>query len=175
LIVVRTLGGLGDPLGVVSRAVKEKRSAEGQGRREKDLNAIYDQVWCLIDVDEHERLKQALEVAGKEGVHVALSNPCFELWPVLHLAQYAKPSTVADLAKVLATHMPGYDKHLDAARLVGAFGTAKKRALALDAGHSASGDRTTGGLGNPATSVWRLVDHLVAAAQASNPGLQVHL
>lgn len=48
--------------------------------------AEYDSVWCVFDRDtvaEHD-FKVALEAALKAGFQVAYSNPCFELWYLLH-------------------------------------------------------------------------------------------
>lgn len=45
-----------------------------------------DQIWCVFDRDENtdEMLKRAETLAGKNGYHIAYSNPAFELWFLLH-------------------------------------------------------------------------------------------
>ena len=46
-----------------------------------------DQCWAVFDVDHHkaEELSTAAEVATNRGYRLAGSNPCFELWLLLHL------------------------------------------------------------------------------------------
>lgn len=69
--------GAGGPLAMVERAV-----AERQDRDDQD-----DEVWCVFDVEcptQHPSLQQAVELAASEGVLLAVSNPCFELWLILH-------------------------------------------------------------------------------------------
>ena len=43
----------------------------------------FDEVWCVVDSDEFD-LKQAVALAAKLNVRLAVSNPCFELWLLLH-------------------------------------------------------------------------------------------
>ncbi|HTF07791.1 MAG TPA: RloB family protein, partial [Asanoa sp.] len=43
----------------------------------------YDQIWCVVDVDEFD-IDAAVVEARRAGVHLAISNPCFELWLLLH-------------------------------------------------------------------------------------------
>jgi hypothetical protein len=44
----------------------------------------YDAVWCVMDVDAHPSLAAAINKAGGNGLKVALSNPMFEYWYLLH-------------------------------------------------------------------------------------------
>jgi hypothetical protein len=70
----------GVPLTVVTRAIDLNRQADEAANRNEDDNLRYNDVWCVFDVDEHPNLAEALELAGKSRVQVALSNPCIELW-----------------------------------------------------------------------------------------------
>lgn len=65
----------GAPLTLVQRAVERLRDPE------------VDECWCLFDVEwpqNHPNLSQAMELARAKGVRLAISNPCFELWLILH-------------------------------------------------------------------------------------------
>lgn len=62
----------GDPWRVVDRAVAEMTNDE------------YDAVWCIFDCDDHARLADARERARVRNMNVAYSNPCFEIWYLLH-------------------------------------------------------------------------------------------
>ncbi len=47
----------------------------------------YDELWVLVDVDTNSdgELSEAYEDCKNKGYHLAVSNPCFELWLLLHL------------------------------------------------------------------------------------------
>jgi len=56
--------------------------------REYDFQP-YDEVWLIVDTDEYEHRREILlELAGKcqenALLHLGLSNPCFEVWLLLH-------------------------------------------------------------------------------------------
>ena len=70
-----------------------ERQRLSQGQQEKKQNS-QDKVFTLIDLEaEEHRKKQAhqAQVEGKaKGVEVSLSNPCFEVWTLLHLVDTGK-------------------------------------------------------------------------------------
>src|ERR1035438_2177974 len=74
----------GEPKALVERAVEKKKSAERLARSQRDSNLRYDQVWCVFDIDEHRLIPEAKQQAGANGIELAISNPCFELWALLH-------------------------------------------------------------------------------------------
>ncbi|HCA88271.1 MAG TPA: hypothetical protein DEQ61_24110, partial [Streptomyces sp.] len=47
----------------------------------------FDEVWCVFDVDEFD-VAHAIGEAQRLGVEVAVSNPCFELWLILHFRRH---------------------------------------------------------------------------------------
>jgi len=79
----------GDPLKLVEAAAAHLQQAEQNVRRHKDENLRWDQVWCVLDVDQHQRMDDARAVAEKSGVRLAVSDPCFELWPLLHFVNHS--------------------------------------------------------------------------------------
>lgn len=51
-----------------------------------------DECWCIFDVESprpHPNLTEAKALARKNGVHLAISNPCFELWLILHFQDWS--------------------------------------------------------------------------------------
>ena len=61
--------------------------------KEFQLNSN-DQLWILIDTDRWE-VKELSTVASesrKSNIHLAISNPCFELWCILHLKKISEYS-----------------------------------------------------------------------------------
>lgn len=74
----------GTPEQLVERARKKRRSARTRASGPAQLASEQsEEVWCVFDVDEH-RWKEAAGQAQKLGFGVAISNPCFELWLLLH-------------------------------------------------------------------------------------------
>jgi len=105
----------------------------------------YDEVWCVVDVDEFD-ITKALAAAARAGVSLAISDPCFEVWLILHFADHSAHLVDYRAARtVLVKHVPDYDKQLDYPRFHAGVDGAIARARAL-------------GPGNPSTTVWRLVE-----------------
>jgi hypothetical protein len=143
----------GTPKTVVERAVEKKREAERAARREKDDHLRYDEVWCVFDIDIHPLVPEAKQQARDNGIETAISNPCFELWILLHFQDqraHVERGTVQHLCR---EHMPGYGKRPPCDKLLALSGDAARRAEKLDRWHETRD--TTGS--NPSTGVWRLV------------------
>lgn len=70
-----------DPYTLVKRARDLQARSRRRSRRE---GPDFDEIWCVFDIDEHPNMASALQEARDAGVNVAVSNPCFELWLVLH-------------------------------------------------------------------------------------------
>ncbi|MFR9723842.1 RloB family protein [Streptomyces sp. MS19] len=115
----------------------------------------FDQVWCVTDVDEYTDLDQALAAAHRAGIGLAVSNPCFELWLLLHFRDHtAYCPNYRALRAALAKHLPRYDKaRLDFRDFASGWQAAVPRARQL-----APEDKEHGV--NPATGVWRLVEQI---------------
>ena len=56
----------GDPLRLVQQAVRTRDEAADKARRLRDDNVRFDSVWCVVDVDEHPRLEEAVALAKQE-------------------------------------------------------------------------------------------------------------
>lgn len=73
---------------VVSTA--RRKAAELVENRAEEEMVCRDAVWALIDLesesDRQDKARCAKTGAEKHGVCVALSNPCFEVWTLAHLA-----------------------------------------------------------------------------------------
>lgn len=53
-------------------------------------NGEKDQVWIVFDRDEHPNVQLVLNNCRREGIGAAFSNPCFEVWLILHKENYDK-------------------------------------------------------------------------------------
>ncbi|MFD7155331.1 RloB family protein [Kribbella sp. NPDC059898] len=109
----------------------------------------FDEVWCVYDVDEFDVAPAARE-AARHRFRVAVSDPCFELWLLLHHEDCAAfLSGYREVERRLRKHLPKYDKtHLDFADYEDGVVDAIRRAEKL-------GDSR-----NPSTGMWRLATRI---------------
>jgi hypothetical protein len=72
----------------------------------------YDTIWCVMDVDNRHNntLPKAIKKAKSENIKIALSNPCFEYWLLLHFEkispQMDAKKTKKELKKAFKKHYP---------------------------------------------------------------------
>lgn len=146
----------GAPRTLVRVAKERKREAEREARRQGDPALAYDQVWCVFDVDEHPNLGDALQMARDNGIHLAVSNPCFELWLLLHFRDSPGTRDRHDLQHLLRAYLVGYDKHLDFGDAAPGVCVADERTRRLDE-HAERLDEPGS---NPTTGMWRLTRYI---------------
>lgn len=97
------------PETLVNRAIDQKVLLDGKARKSRDSFDRFYKVWVVFDVDDHPRISEVRQKAESQGVEVAISNPCFELWGVLHYKDHDAPSDSAELQRLLKELMKGYD------------------------------------------------------------------
>ena len=153
---------------VVLKIVKSGKSPDTLVREAQKLyrstNRIRssDQVWCIFDVDDvsDQSIKEIRARASTNDIKTATSNPCFELWLVLHKKDqtaYIKSSKVQKRAETLGLVKGKKVAAAGWSCLSDNYEAAKKRAQALDSMHQRIGSSPGS---NPSTDVWRLVDVL---------------
>lgn len=155
-VEVKVASQSGEPLQVVEIAVSLKEKAEGEARSQRDENLRWDKVWGVVDVDEHPRLEEARQLAVKNDIDLAISNPCFELWALLHFQEQRAHIERDKAQAALRCHLPGYAKGLDFPKLHPGYGDAVRRAQALDA----EAERQVAPGRNPTTGVYRLTESI---------------
>jgi RloB-like protein len=147
----------GVPMTLVDYAIAARREAEWEERRGR--GAAWDEIWCVFDEDSHPNLDAAIAKAEANGIRLAVSNPCIELWFILHFEDrtaYIERRAAQSRARELL----GCEKGLsDAAlELLGErYDEARARAIALDAKHAGDGSPPRS---NPSSEVWKLVDRI---------------
>ncbi len=165
LLEIKIIPKGGVPVTLVKKAVQFKQELERQARRSKNSFDQRFQVWGLFDVDEHPNLPQAKDTARSNGVKLGISNPCFELWGLLHLRHYDAPIHRHDLQRLLEQLMPGYDHKLSATfnyELIREYyDIAKKRAQQACQRRKEEDDSG----GNPSTEVYMLLDLIIDNAK----------
>jgi hypothetical protein len=157
---VKVVGGAGAPEAVVQRAISLRDDAATEARRRGDRNLRYDEAWCVLDVDVHPRLDEALRLADQETISVALSNPCFELWLLLHFQDQRAHLDAREAKRLCRTHLPQYERRLTFRELASGYGDALRRAEELAEWQQANGRPGA----NPCTTFHTLTKRLKALA-----------
>ncbi|MDU0291384.1 RloB family protein [Saccharothrix longispora] len=137
------------PLPLVEQAVKRAQDPE------------VDECWCVFDVEwpqNHPNLAEAVALARRHDIRLAVSNPCFELWLILHHRDHsAFVDTVgADRLSRQLDRRPG--KSIDAAVYMPLRSAAARRARLLEERHGRDG--TVFPNDNPASGMHALLASL---------------
>lgn len=127
-------------------------------KQNKKRNPDYDEIWCIFDIDQHPNIEQAIQEARDSGIHVVISNPCFELWLVLHYqdqTRHIDGQAVQSLSKKLG--ITDGKKIIDEAQgeLLAKLDEARLRAKNLENMHQRNGSKSWE---NPSSQMWRFVD-----------------
>jgi len=161
------------PISVVDYAIslREERARQAQ----QSLPVVpYDAVWCVMDVEAptpHKSLAAAIDRARANGLKIALSNPMFEYWYLLH---FEKTSALMQdnrhLLSRLKKHWRQYKKNdPDFFEVVYPLTTTaiENSEAVLREKHYGEDLRDC----NPATHVHRVVVHLQEIAQRPECGV----
>ena len=98
-------GGAGAPKTIVDRCIQIKQRAVLEARRSGFENL--DEVWAVFDVDAHD-LPDAMKIARENSIKCAISNPCIEVWGLLHESEVDRPYHRHEAQRDLSNVMPGY-------------------------------------------------------------------
>ncbi|GEQ22635.1 MULTISPECIES: RloB family protein [Clostridium] len=71
--------------------------------KKRSLKA-YSEVWVVFDKDDNQDFDEAISLAKREGLNVAWSNECFELWLLLHFQDLKSAIGRNDYYSKLTTH-----------------------------------------------------------------------
>ena len=120
-----------------------------------------DETWLVIDKDrwndaQINELVQWVNEAQNIFRGLALSNPKFELWLLLHFENADNVVTSRDCSNHLLQYLPGYNKSIDAGKFnLDMVNNAISRAKVIDNPPCADWPRNTG------TTVYRLVQNII--------------
>lgn len=162
LVRLHVIPETGAPITVVSAAIAERKAmlALYNDRKVDRSQRIPFKVWAIFDKDDYE-VDAAIALAKENGIEIAFSNPCFELWPLLHLENYGAQDGRHALQRRLRHLMPNYDHDnaaiVDFELIKKFFDVAYQRAKQMNA----SRVREDCALGCPSTTVGELVLKIV--------------
>ncbi|SNR93808.1 RloB-like protein [Streptosporangium subroseum] len=128
-----------DLLSLAIKLLEEKKQEDSKANLPQPMRT---QVWCIFDHDgrEQNELNSLLTRAKRHGVEVAFSNPCFEIWRLLHLksASGTFGGVCGQVEQRLPQEfhqVPGGIKHVVSEQISGRFEIAWKRALEMNGRH----------------------------------------
>jgi hypothetical protein len=151
----------------IARA-KEEGLARGSRKRPENSFERNDQVWAVFDRDEHEPFDEVVELCERQGVKGGRSNPCFEIWLILHEEEFERPDDRHQVCRRLRELRPEYDpngaKTCDWQRMLLNVKSAEDRASVQLAHRVAEGDP----FGPPSTTVGQLTKAIRDAASTSD-------
>ena len=148
-----------DPLALVRKAAAAQKDA-------KDKMSEIDEVWCIFDVEQpkrHSRLNDAVALARERGIQVAVSNPCFELWLMLHFQEQSAWLDTNDAKRQLKQHDGNEGKGLDGAMYMPRRDEAVRRASSLAKRHEGNGTNFPND--NPSSGMYRFLEAVESPAE----------
>ncbi len=138
--------GQGVPLTLVKRATE--RSSDDE----------VDECWCVFDVEwpqNHPNLDLAIRLATDRGIHLAISNPCFELWLILHF-EYQTAFVNSSDAERKSRRLDGRaGKRIDGSQYMKRRHVAAERAASLTKRHAQN--QSTFPDDNPSSTMYQLL------------------
>jgi hypothetical protein len=163
-VTIEVQQGAGQAGSVVNAAIglRDRRQSayKRAARRGQSADPPFDEVWCVFDREgQHEvaAFWSAVERADREQIELAVSNPCFEYWYLLHFRDSDAPFHHGqELKQTLRRYIDAYEAGADpSGQLLPLTATALERARRWYERHAAQGgDRFP----NPSTTVYRLVE-----------------
>lgn len=119
----------------------------------------------MFDFDENprDRIKKASKTARINGIILAASNPCFELWIAMHFTGIDQRLTTRELSELVGRHILGYSKTRNYNAILFPLRDAAMERAEKIWGVDRSTDGSIEDLPNPGTSVYiavRSIDEL---------------
>ena len=152
-----------DPRRLVQE-LREFRKEDYQQHKAQGQNNT--QYWCVFDVEAptphatpHAGLSDAVQMARDNNIQVAISNPCFELWLILHYVDYTRWLDNKESRKTLRTYDDSAGKSLRAEAYMRRKADAIARARELVEMHVQAGRCLP--KDNPSSGMFKLIDAIL--------------
>ncbi len=157
-IIVFARGNNTDPVNIVKDAITTAHDI--------DIEPIDgDQIYAVFDIDYGKlgQIKDARELAQEQNVHLVLSNPCFEVWLLLHFRYSTREyGNNAEVIKELCNQWPAFRKNIDSFQTLNdCRETALENARRLRKHHLDTKETSIIEKCNPSTEVDELVNRLL--------------
>jgi hypothetical protein len=156
--IIDIIAGAGTPDAIAKIAITQAtaRGVTGRGRKKLAWYERTDEVWAVFDRDDHCHFDAAIRLCEENQIFVGRSNPCFEVWLILHFEDFQKPdgrdAVLARLCDVCPEYKRGKGREADFDKLILELETAEQRAEQQLAKRQAEG----GEFDPPSTTVFKL-------------------
>lgn len=99
-----------DPLGIIETLISERKERKQEKRWSEG-----DRAWAVFDGDEHidnnsDNWHNALDKARSQKIDLAITNPCFEFWYLIHFRDCCAQIDRVKTRRLLKQHILNYDK-----------------------------------------------------------------
>jgi len=124
-----------------------------------------DQIWCAFDVDDKPKkeIEDAINHVQSKNINIALSNPCIELWFLLHFKQISSPRTRKEVEQELKNFIKDYEKDKNVFPILKEkIPIAIKAAKILNQNHQKSGKPILSVENNPSSQVFTMIENIHA-------------
>jgi hypothetical protein len=126
-----------------------------------------DLAFCVCDTDvdyaKEDALQRAMRFSKSKDIEMILSNPCFEVWFLLHFTFSTRCfNSNADVIAALRSYLPDYEKSRDIFEaLLPRIERAKDNAVKLDRHHAEARHAPETLACNPSSIVYKIVEKLL--------------
>lgn len=163
-----------NPRYLLDVAIQMKEDDRRDCKRLNDMANAYQRVWVITDTDDFaNEIQELVPRAEKAGIELVVSNPCFELYLVLHDHPYTKHCDATQIqaeAKRLSLTTGRNNKNVVVDKLEGKFAEAEVFSQQLRQQHER--DEKFFPENNPSTTVDEVVRALIESACKSIPGFE---
>lgn len=165
LIDIEVIDAAGVPMTIADKACRRMATMSRRGAIRSSFDQD-DQVWVVFDRDDHPSVAQAISNCRARKIGVAYSDPCFELWLILHEMDFDRPDdrhqVQAEFATICSVYANKGRKTADCKKLIPNVEAAEKRAEKQLERRMAEGNPPT----RPFTTVYKLTREMRAAHQS---------
>ncbi len=167
MISIEYLAPAGVPITIKDK-VKERMAGLRQVQR-RNPSAKDDTIWAVFDRDLHDNVAEAIAGCENAGAQVAYSNPCFEVWLILHHEDYHAADDHHQVQKRYQKLDPAYDANGSKIPNCATLMKNVEQAENYAENQCKRRDEEGAPLGRPSTTVYHLTRAIRAAAKASRP------
>lgn len=165
LVDIEVIDAAGVPMTIAEKAKAHAATIARRGARRSSFEEE-DEVWAVFDRDEHRLVANAIELCRVSKVGVAFSDPCFEIWLILHHGNFDRPDdrhqVQAELGKIFSDYDAKGRKTTNCKKLMPFVDAAEQRAEQQLARRREEGDPPA----RPFTTVFKLTRRMRAAHDA---------
>jgi len=163
----------GAPISVVEEALDQVEKREQDIRDGRTTQPQFEAVWCVFDVENprhNQTFDRAVQIADQNNYRLAISNPAFEFWYVLHFERTTRPfADGEELKEYLRRYITGYHPAMPVFDiLVTSTPTAVRYARGILGNHP----QGEGRFPNPSTGVVQLVEEMIEMSPSGREHLK---